>query len=698
MVSMKFRVSTKLAIASAVSVLLVVAMLANEQLSNDSVAQAYASASREQEVTKNATAAIAAIRNGMIALRNVRMAQTPAKVGEEMDALRAAAKDGRSRIDAARRFSSDPTNQARMDKAAELFDRYPVESQGLATAKIEVLKSEAGQNEIGTRWTRAWEALEAALAFSDATGRAELDSNLREGAQLFMDARNAYWRFVSTDDPKVAQRMTQLLLTSAAALRQARSGITDKQMTERCDDLVKIVTGSKEVLEGGIKGLVAANKLWNEQLLPLRDATEELMPEIAAAAERAAQTGVTEATARMTQSGRIGLGVGLIAFVISIGTAVFGAVSVGRPISRIGTVLLELANGNKAVAIPFTARSDEIGDAARAANTFRDNLVQMDRLEAEQRAAQDRTAEEKQVAEERSLAEKTAAQERATAERKAAMHRLAAEFETAVGNIVETVSQASTELEAAATSLSKTAETTEQLSATVASASEDASDNVKSVAAATEELTGSVNEISRQVQESSKIAAEAVKQAERTDARINQLSAAAGKIGDVINLITAIAEQTNLLALNATIEAARAGEAGKGFAVVAQEVKALASQTAKATGEIGAQVGGIQSATQDSVTSIKEIGGTVRRISEIAATIAAAVEQQGSATGEIARNVQRAAQGTAQVATNITDVNRGATETGSASAQVLTSAQSLSTESNHLKLEVEKFLITVRAA
>jgi len=221
---------------------------------------------------------------------------------------------------------------------------------------------------------------------------------------------------------------------------------------------------------------------------------------------------------------------------------------------------------------------------------------------------------------------------------------------------------------------------------------------VQSVATASEELTGSVNEIARQVQESSKIAGEAVSQAQKTDARITQLSQAASRIGDVVKLITAIAEQTNLLALNATIEAARAGEAGKGFAVVASEVKALAAQTAKATDEIGTQIASMQSATQDSVAAIKEIGGPISRISEIAGAIAAAVEEQGAATQEIARNVGEAAKGTAQVASNITDVNRGAGETGSASTQVLASARSLPNESNNLKIEVEKFLTTVRAA
>jgi methyl-accepting chemotaxis protein len=198
------------------------------------------------------------------------------------------------------------------------------------------------------------------------------------------------------------------------------------------------------------------------------------------------------------------------------------------------------------------------------------------------------------------------------------------------------------------------------------------------------------------VQESSRIAESAVVQAQQTDGRIGKLSLAAQQIGDVVKLITAIAEQTNLLALNATIEAARAGEAGKGFAVVAQEVKALAAQTAKATEEIGAQIAGMQTATRDSVSAIKEIASTIGRVSEIASVIAAAVEEQGATTQEIARNVQQAAHGTNEVADNITDVNRGATETGAASAKVLSSARSLSKESGVLKVEVERFLKTIR--
>jgi methyl-accepting chemotaxis protein len=239
---------------------------------------------------------------------------------------------------------------------------------------------------------------------------------------------------------------------------------------------------------------------------------------------------------------------------------------------------------------------------------------------------------------------------------------------------------------------------TERLSTAVASASGEASTKVQSVASATEELTSSINEIGRRVTESAAIAEEAVQQAELTDADISELSRTAERIGDVLKLITSIAEQTNLLALNATIEAARAGEAGRGFAVVASEVKALAAQTARATDDIGQHILGIQTATGASVAAIKKIGGTIRRISEIGATIAAAVEQQNAATDEISRNAQEVAGATAKVATSIGEVSHGASETGSASSQVLASAHSLSTESNRLKLEVSKFLDTVRSA
>ncbi|MBN8939450.1 MAG: methyl-accepting chemotaxis protein [Rhizobiales bacterium] len=369
---------------------------------------------------------------------------------------------------------------------------------------------------------------------------------------------------------------------------------------------------------------------------------------------------------------------GLLAAVIVAAAAMTIMVSrrVTGPLKVMQAAMLKLAGGDLTVETAYADRRDEIGALGGAMQTFKDSMIEADRLRGEQKAIELRSA----------------------SERKQQMARLADEFQSAVGNIVAAVSRASGELETAAGQLTRTAESTQQLAGVVAGASDDASSNVQSVASAAEEMSSSVAEIGRQVEESSKIAFEAVKQAELTDTRIAELSLAASRIGDVVKLITAIAQQTNLLALNATIEAARAGESGRGFAVVAQEVKALATQTAKATDEIGTQIATMQTATQDSVLAIKEIGGTIGRLSEIASAIAAAVEQQGAATQEISRNVQEAAQGTTQVAANISDVSRGAAETGSASAQVLGSAQDLSRESNHLRDEVEKFVTTVRAA
>jgi methyl-accepting chemotaxis protein len=374
-----------------------------------------------------------------------------------------------------------------------------------------------------------------------------------------------------------------------------------------------------------------------------------------------------------TQRSLIAAGL-IILFALAVSTLV--ARSITGPLRHMTAAMNDLAGGNLAVEVPGIGRSDEVGEMAKAVEIFKGNAVARQALEAEQREAATRAA----------------------SGRKADMNKMANDFEAAVGQIVEAVSSASSQLEVSAGTLTTTADRARQLTATVAAASEEASTNVQSVASATEEMASSVNEISRQVQASARMANDAVDQARTTNDRVSELSKAATRIGDVVELINTIAGQTNLLALNATIEAARAGEAGRGFAVVASEVKALAEQTAKATGEIGQQISGIQAATQESVNAIHAISGTIEKLSEISSTIAAAVEEQGAATQEISRNVQQAAQGTEQVSANITDVQRGASETGSASSQVLAAAQSLSGDSNRLKLEVGRFLNSVRAA
>ena len=364
-----------------------------------------------------------------------------------------------------------------------------------------------------------------------------------------------------------------------------------------------------------------------------------------------------------------------VAVIVGVGVGIYLIRDVSSGIASIVKPMQALGQGDLTAQVPHQGEKTEIGAMADVLQVFKEALIA--KKAADEAAARDAEAK---------------------IERGRRVDGITRDFESMIGEIVETVSSASTQLEASAGTLTATAERSQTLTTAVAAASEEASTNVQSVASATEEMSSSVNEISRQVQESARMAGDAVGQARTTTDRVSELSKAATRIGDVVELINTIAGQTNLLALNATIEAARAGEAGRGFAVVASEVKALAEQTAKATGEIGQQITSIQAATQELVGAIKEISGTIEKLSEISSTIAAAVEEQGAATHEISRNVQQAAHGTVQVSSNIADVQRGASETGMASSQVLSAAKSLSGDSNRLKLEVGKFLSAVRAA
>lgn len=345
------------------------------------------------------------------------------------------------------------------------------------------------------------------------------------------------------------------------------------------------------------------------------------------------------------------------------------------PLNVIRDRMTQLAHGDLSVEVPYLKRGDEIGALAGAMGVFRDNLRETERLRAEQIEREQRAGEE----------------------RRAAILDLADRFDHTVGGIVEILASAAEELQAAARSLAGIAEDTSNRSSAAAAASEQASANVASVASATEEMSSSVAEIARQVSKSSEMAARAVEEAQHTSATVKGLAVAAEKIGGIVELIDSIAAQTNLLALNATIEAARAGDAGKGFAVVAAEVKQLADQTARATAEIGGQIGGIQASTGSATDAIGDIGHTIEDINVIAATIAAAVEEQTAATGEIARNIQEASAGASEVSGAMASVTAAAGEASTASAQVLSAASELSRQAELLRHEVDGFLKSVRA-
>jgi methyl-accepting chemotaxis protein len=454
---------------------------------------------------------------------------------------------------------------------------------------------------------------------------------------------------ISSKDEKI----TQGLKEASALLEEYRQALTKLiENSKEIDELTIEMTESAAAINQG-SGAMKSDLFADQKRLE---------------AESHAAIGETEQLILMLAAGGFLLGV-VWAFVLGTG--------ISRPIAAMCKAMRELAGGNFDVVLPGLGRKDELGEMAGAVEEFK--------VQAIARAERDAATQEEQ-------------NKAASAARRTELIRFADEFESAVGAIVSNVSASAVQLEAAAGTLTRTAETTQSLSSQVAGASEEASSNMQSVATATEELSASVDEIGRRVKESSQIADAAVRQAEQTDGRIGKLSRAAQQIGDVVKLITAIAEQTNLLALNATIEAARAGDAGRGFAVVASEVKSLASQTAKATDEISNHISGMQGATQESVAAIKEIGGTIGKISDIAASIASAVAQQSSATQEIARSVQHVAQGTQEAAASVMQVNRGATETGSASEEVLNSARTLSSESTRLREELDRFMANIRAA
>jgi methyl-accepting chemotaxis protein len=423
------------------------------------------------------------------------------------------------------------------------------------------------------------------------------------------------------------------------------------------------------------KDIVEATQLLLYQIQPLRARSGETLLKAIDLNNKGAEAAGRQATETYALAFRMIAVIVVLGIVLGVCAALLLVHEISRDIASIVRPMRNLAAGELTIVVPHQGEHTEIGQMADTLQVFKEALIA------------------KRAADEAAIAEADVKVRRAQR-----VDDVTCQFEDMIGELANSLSSASTELEAAAGTLTGNAEVTQRRAGTADTASRVVSEHIHSVAAASEQITGSVTEIGRQVCESSRIARSAVEQAEKTNASIAELSLMAVRIGDVVKLITAIADQTNLLALNATIEAARAGEAGRGFAVVAAEVKALAGQTAKATDEISVQITGMRSATDTAIAAIKDVNTTISAISGISTTIAAAVEEQGAATEEIARHMQQAAQLTTQVASDVTDVNRGTSETGSASAQVLSSAQSLSRESARLKIEVDKFLTNVRAA
>jgi methyl-accepting chemotaxis protein len=454
---------------------------------------------------------------------------------------------------------------------------------------------------------------------------------------------------------------TQTLLTTVAAGYERWS----KEIAQRQIALMGNAMTVNEARALEVSGLPA------ELMAEITNAEHELVrlkTEVSSRAREEAQT----ALGRVNLSSWIS---GILVALIAVAAGLALSRLIAGPIRSMSQAMLKLADGDTTVAIPGIGNGDEIGGMAAAVQVFKDNKIEADRLAEEQKREQE-----------------------ARAVRAKRIEDLCKAFDATSTEAVKSVATAATEMRSSSEAMSATAEEATRQAAAVAAASEQASANVQTVASAAEELSSSISEISRQVTQASQIAAAAVSEAEQTNVKVQGLAQAANKIGEVVALITDIAEQTNLLALNATIEAARAGDAGKGFAVVASEVKNLANQTAKATDEIGAQIAGIQAATQEAVAAIDSITKTISRINEVNSGVASAVEEQGAATQEIARNVEQAAAGTQEVSSNIGGVSQAASETGAAAGQIKAAAGKLSQQSEKLRTEVDKFLAGVRSA
>jgi methyl-accepting chemotaxis protein len=671
------RIGNKLGLAGLVGVLLSGGMVVNQMVSESAVNAANQLADAQQAVTDHALEGDLGLRRMQLATQDIRLSKNPSEAEKGLRDLNAAHAIATKELDIAFSHLTKPENKERLRKIESLAAEYTTNASELQKTQLKMFEIVKRRNEVSARWSTSFKAQLASRSVTEAANRLEIEKTLYEADSIFNAMRAATWRFASTGEESQKDAIKHLAVGLNEAIARARTAAGDIGLQSAIDSLTVVASDFVKATGEALLLEPVKNELVEVKTLPVANYALELMRSAVDTAEKLTEEAKKQAATELSFAGRVSLAGAILVVMTLVGSVIFTFIGVARPLTRLNGALGKMAAGELNIEIPGANRGDEVGDMAKTVVVIRENAEQKARDEAEAQANQEKLAAEK---------------------RKQDMRKLADAFEGAVGEIVETVSSASTELEASAGTLTSTAGRAQELTTMVAAASEEASANVQSVASATEELTTSVIEISRQVQESAQMANEAVDQARKTNDRVSELSQAASRIGDVVELINTIAGQTNLLALNATIEAARAGDAGRGFAVVASEVKALAEQTAKATGEIGQQITAIQAATQESVQAIKEITGTIEKLSGVSSTIAAAVEEQGAATQEISRNVQQAAQGTMQVSSNITDVQRGASETGSASSQVLSAAQSLSTDSNRLKLEVGKFLNSVRAA
>jgi methyl-accepting chemotaxis protein len=587
------------------------------------------------------------------------------------------------------REASNETLKA-IESSAAIFDDTDAERQNIGSIESDMKDYMQGFEQIValsqqsdglmTRLSDAEGKVDADLTSvmnaAASSGEADAAGKAGEAINHLLAARLDVAKYLSSNDPAVAKSAKAELQTVAGDAQALRSLLHDAKLQTAADAVSTGIKAFSDAFDAEQADIEARNDIVNgkiEKIAPdMRKRLEETIAENKAVEEELGP----QTTEEMKDTRWTAVVLSILAVIVGLLIAFFTGRSISRPVVGMTRAMESLAGGNKTIEIPGQQRRDEVGLMAKTVQVFKESMIRADELAAEQEELK----------------------RKAEIDKKAMLNKMADAFEASVKGVVESVSSAATELQSSAQSMSATAEQTNRQSGAVAAASEEASTNVQTVASASEELTASIREISQQMATSSTIAREAVENVERTNATVKSLADAAERIGQVVGLINEIASQTNLLALNATIEAARAGEAGKGFAVVASEVKSLATQTAKATEEIGGQIAAIQTATGQSVSAMSSISEVMQRINAVTTAVASAVEEQGAATQEISRNVQQASMGTTEVSSNIAGVTQAAGETGKAAGQVLTAAAELGRQSVQLQREVDQFIGTIRAA